>query len=514
METRYVIGLDMGTTTIKAVFFDTKENKIVTTQIEESYPIKAEHPDFIEYDPKTVRELVKCVLKRGFDTGIDPNEVAGLCSVDYTVIALLVDDEGKPLTNCVHYNDFRHLKEAEELQEKLGDLCVQRNNNYLGMFNGLPKQYWWRKHRPEIYKKTDKFVTLVAWINHELTGNWAQSRSAAGFYGNYNAYTREWDKEITELCGMSIDKFPPLADAWQVIGEVTEEAAAEWGLAKGTKVLAGADDASPVAITLGVINPGECFMSAGSGANVVVNSKNMVCHETALSYPHCIPGLNMATGVLNSTGLSYKWMRNNLAAAEEQLAKLSGSDTYEYMNALAAKSSPGSNGVIFLPYLDGDFTPNNDPNAKGVFFGLDSSTTRGDLFRAVMEGVAFSLLDCMQMLLSLGGGEPSSIVIAGGIAKSRLWLQILADVCGLPVSLPEELEGAPFGCAILCGITCGMYRDYRDAVEKAVKINRNVAVPDAKNKEIYADMYKVYKGLYPKLKSAYAELEAIKEKYK
>ena len=507
-----MIGVDLGTTTIKAVFVDARNSRIATTQTEEIFPSKSDNPDFIEYKAEDWVTSTKKVLARGFKTGIDPEEVAGICFLDFTVMAFMVDEKGLPLNNPVHYNDFRHLKEADELVEMVGELCVGHNGNYMGMYNGLAKQYWWKKNKPEIVEKAKYFATGVVWIGYMLTGKWGQSRSSAGFYGQYNAYTGQWDNEILELAGMPVEKFPPLIDAWDVLGEVTEEAAKEWGLAAGTKVFGGMDDASPVALTSGAIKDGQCFISAGSGANVVVNTSKPLSHPTALTYPHCIPELFMTITVLSSTGLSYKWVRDQLGGMEEALSRLTGNDSYTYLNQQAELSPPGSNAVIFLPYLDGDYTPNNDPNAKGCFIGIGTSTKRSDIFRSVLEGVGYSFLSSIILIRELGG-TLNELVITGGITKSRLWLQIISDITGLSISLPDEPEGAPLGSALVAAVGCGLYKNYEEAVKKVVNINKNAVLPNHENHQLYQELFKVYQSLYPQLKGAFAQLADIKNKY-
>jgi xylulokinase len=305
--------------------------------------------------------------------------------------------------------------------------------------------------------------------------------------------------------------FPKLYDSWEIVGGVTEEAARLTGLSAGTPVVAGVDDAAPVALTTGVITAGQAYISVGSGANIAANTDGPVSHPTILTYPHCVPGLYMAITVLSSTGLSNKWMRNNLCQAEAAVASITGEDPYDYMGKAAEKAKPGSGGIIFLPYLDGDYTPNNDPNARACFVGIGTSSTKADLLRATLEGVAFSILDNIELIRELGGNL-DEIVLAGGIAKSKLWLQIIADVTGCVISLPEETEGAAFGGALVAGIGTGLYENAETAIQKTVKIRRGVCNPDPKNHELYTEMYEIYKGLYPALKQTYARLGELREK--
>jgi xylulokinase len=306
--------------------------------------------------------------------------------------------------------------------------------------------------------------------------------------------------------------FPKLYDAWEIVGRVTEQAALETGLAQGTPVLGGVDDASPVAIATGAVSEGQCYLSVGSAANVVVNAAGVISHPTTITYPHCIPGLHMLIAVLSSTGLSYKWMRNAFGQMEETMARTTGEDAYDYMNRAAALSPPGSNAVVFLPYLDGDYTPNNDANARGCFVGMGTRTTKNDMLRAVMEGVGFSILASILLIRELGG-KLEEIILTGGIAKSSLWLQIIADITGLCISLPEETEGAPFGSAIVAGLGTGVFSDYDDAVARMVRIRRSVAVPDPALGGLYRELFAVYQGLYPKLADTYEKLAQIRQTY-
>lgn len=511
MKKKILVGIDLGTTTLKAVFLDASLSKIVTTQIEEITPAKADNPSYFEFDPMDWWKGTINLLKRGYANGVNLEEIAGICFSGWTVMSLLVDEKGNPLTRAVHYNDMRHLAEVQELEKLIGKECVEKNGNYMGIYNGFAKQYWWKKNHPEIFAKTFHVMTEASWMTYKLTGVWSWNRTEAGFYAPYNAKTRDWDEGLLKKVGFPKELYPKLFNSWEIVGKVTEEAAHFTGLAAGTPVVAGADDAAPVALTTGVISAGQAYVSVGSGGNIAANMNKPVSHPTILTYPHCIPGLTMAITVMSSTGLSYKWMRNNLCQDDSAKASLSGEDPYVLMNKEAETSKPGANGVIFLPYLDGDYTPNNDPNARGCFVGMGTSTTKGDLLRATLEGVAFSILDNVNLIRELGGNL-DEIVLAGGIAKSKLWLQIIADVTGCTISLPEETEGTAFGDALIAGLGTGVYENIETAIKKTVKIRKDVNVPDPKNHEHYTELFEIYKNLYPALKQTFARLAEMREK--
>jgi xylulokinase len=513
MSKKILIGIDIGTSTVKAVFLNAESGSIVTTQTEEIFNVKAENPDWLEYNADEWWEYTKRILNRGLKEGnIDPKDVAGVCFGGWTVMAFMVDENGKPINNPTHYGDMRHMDEVEELNQRIGNICVDKNGNYIGMYSGTAKQLWWKNKRPDVYKKAKYFVTETSWINWKLTGVWGWNRPEAGFYSQYNTHTRQWDKEILDKVGFSESMFPKLYDAWEKVGEVTAKASEDTGLAVGTPVFAATDDATPVAITTGSIENGQCYLSIGSGGNICANSAGVVSHPTCIVYPHCVPNLNLVVTVISSMGVSYKWMRNTFAQAETAVAQMTGEDPYSFMNKEAELSRPGAGGIVFLPYLEGDYTPNNDANARGAFIGISSNNTKNDMLRAVLEGSSMAVWSNIQLIEKLGGVKFKEIIITGGPAKSKIWLQIISDVTGCAISLPEETEGAPFGNAIVAGVGTGVYKNYAEAVQKMVRIKRNVCIPDMKNHEIYSEIFPIYEGLYSKLADTYDALANIKKK--
>jgi xylulokinase len=304
-----------------------------------------------------------------------------------------------------------------------------------------------------------------------------------------------------------------LYDAWEQIGTVTVEAAGETGLAAGTPVFAGADDATPVAITTGSIKNGQCFLSIGSAGNICANTVGVVSHPTCIFYPHCVPQLNLVCTVISSMGASYKWMRSILFGDGGHSESLSGDERYERMNREAQTSRPGAGGIIFLPYLEGDYTPHNDVQARGVFIGMDINTTQGDMLRAVMEGTAMAVLSNLQLIEKLGEVALTEIIVTGGPTKSNLWMQTIADITACSISLPEESEGAPFGNAIIAGVGAGLFASFDDAVTKMVHIDRHVYTPNPANRKMYDAMYGVFSSLYANLAATYASMAEIKQLY-
>jgi xylulokinase len=509
MGKNILIGIDIGTTTIKAVFLDTDGEKILGTELEEITQIR-KRPDWAEYDAAVWWDSVKMVLSRGITSlKIDPGSVAGICCGGFTVAGFMVDREGNPLNNPTHYTDMRHLGEVEDLKEKIGKKAVEINNNAMGPYNTLPKQVWFRNHEPELFRKAKYFMTEAGWIVYKLTGEWSCNRSEAGFCAQYDYKTGQWSEEILDAVGIPVDMFPPLFDAWEKVGEVTVKASEETKLAQGTPVFAGTDDAGPAAVTTGVIREGQCCLSLGSGCNIGSNISKPLFHPTCLFYPHCIPGLYMFISVMVSVGINYKWVRDTVARTELSMASLLDEDPYALMEKEAAGSRPGSGGVLMLPYLEGEYTPIDDSNARAVFAGISSSTSRGDIMRSVMEGTAMSLLHNIVTIEELGGNL-KELMVTGGPVRSRTWMQIVADVTGRPVSIPEESDGAPFGNAIVAGFGAGIFPDYETAVKKMVRVKRNAFVPNKENSARYREIFDVYLKLYPALKEIFGDLSAIR----
>ena len=511
MEKHILVGIDIGTSTLKVVFADAKSYKILTTQTEEIKPVKTENPDWIEYDPQDWLDGISRLLRQGFERGIESANIAAICFSGWTVTALFTDIDGHPLINAIHYNDMRHVVDLPELETLAGTQCVRQNGNYLGVYNGLAKQYWWKKHRPDVFKRVHSIHTEATWMVKRLTSIDAWNHAEAGFYGQYNIHTRNWDDDIINCVGFPPGIHPKLYDSWEIVGTVTKEAAALTGICEGTPVAAGADDASPVALTSGVLNAGQCFFSTGSAPNLAVNTLIPVSHPTIITHPHCIPNLITTMTVMSSSGISYRWARDALCQAESAAASITGDDPYVYMNRAAQAAPPGANGVIFLPYLDGDYTPNNDVNARGCFIGINSSTTKADMLRAVLEGVAFSLMDNMSLIRELGG-VLDEIVLTGGFSKSDIWMQIISDVTGCSITLPDESEGTALGDALIAGYGIGLFDSYKNAVDKFVSIRKNVFKPDKNNHLRYRQIYKIYKSLYATLKDTYEQLSQIRDK--
>ena len=506
------VGIDLGTSTIKAVFIDTATCEIITTQTEDVHPVKTENPDWVEYDPMDWWKGTLRLLKKGYEAGVDPSRIAGVAFTGWICMALFSDENGVPVTNAVHYTDMRHMSVLDELETLVGKQCVEKNANYLGMYSGMVKQYWWKKNRPEVFAKARRVHTEASWMIKKLTGIDAWNRPEAGFYSLYDFKTRDWDDEIIDAIGFDRELFPKLYDAWEIVGGVSEEAAELTGLVVGTSVVAGADDGSPVALATGVIEIGQSFMSSASGANLVANTAEPVSHPTIITFTHCIPGLISSQTVMSSTGASNKWVRDALCQAETAVAEITGGETFDYMNQAVKNASPGSGGVIFLPYLSGEFTPHGDSDARGCFIGIGSGTTKADMLRAVLEGVAFAILDNIMLIRDVGG-KLDEIIITGGLTKSDIWMQIIADVTGCALSLTEETEGSPFGGALLAGIGVGLFESYEDAVSKMVRINRNAYLPTPENTKLYANIFKVYQSLYPALKDVFTNLGTLRGQY-
>lgn len=515
MSKHILVGIDIGTSTCKAVFLDANTNSIVATELEEINPAPQKtHPEWVEYDAtewwSSLKSIVaKCIKK----CGIKPTDIAGISISGFTCMAFLVDEKGNPLNYPTHYNDMRHLAEVEILKCNIGDKLIEMNGNVMGIYNGLAKQLWFKHNRPDLMKEAKYFTTEVGWLNYKLTNEWSWNRPEAGFYGQYDYRSRQWSKEILDKVGIPVEMFPRLYDSWEKVGEVTELASQETGFAKGTPVFAGADDASPIALTTGAIRAGQCYISIGSSSNIITNLSKPAFHPTCIFYPHCIPSLYMFINMLSSTGTCYKWLRNTIARTEVNMAALLNDDPYKLMDRQVELSRPGSGGLIFLPYMDGEWTPINDPEARGVFLGLSSHTSRADIFRSVMEGTAMSILHNI-ILVEEQGIKLEEIVATGGPTKSKAWMQIIADVTGVPISLPHESEGAPYGNAVLAGIGAGVYKDYESAVKQIVRVDKNVYNPRHNYTEMYREIFEIYLNLYPALKKSFNDLAVIRQQLK
>jgi xylulokinase len=505
----YLLGIDIGTSGTKTVLFDKEGNTIASALGE--YPMYQPKVGWAEQNPEdwwnaTATTIKEVIIK----SGVKAEDIKGIGLSGQMHGLVMLDADNKVLRPSIIWCDQRTSKECDQITELVGKerLIEITANPALTGFTAS-KILWVRNNEPQVYEKVKKILLPKDYVRFMLTGAFATEVSDASGMQLLDIANRNWSDEVLEK--LSIDK-SLLADVYEsqeVTGHVTEEVAKLTGLAVGTPVVGGAGDQAAGAIGNGIVKPGVVSSTIGTSGVVFAYTDKVTIDPKGRvhTFCHAVPNTWHVMGVTQGAGLSLKWFRDNFCNSEKETAELMEVDPYELMNVQASKVTPGCDGLIYLPYLMGERTPHLDPLAKGVFFGLSARHGKRDMLRAVMEGVAYSLKDCMEIIKDMGI-DVTEVRASGGGGKSKLWRGIQADLFNADVVTINSSEGGALGVALLAGVGAGVYSSVQEACETVIKVVSKQEAA-AENVDIYEKYYTVYKNLYPALKEQYKAVADI-----
>ena len=493
-----LLGLDAGTSSVKAVLLDLRGNLCAVCQAE--YPLHHIRPAWVEQDPedwwqatcKAVRETLAKVPHAA-------ERVLGLAVSSQAPTLLPLDRDGRPLRPAMIWMDRRAEAEAVRLAELLGAEEIHRiTGNRPDAFYGAARLLWLRNHEPGVLKRTWQFAQVNGYINYRLTGRLTIDPAHALLMQMRNYATGEWSEALCSACGVEPAQLPEVMEGHRIQGEVTVEAAGATGLRAGTPVMAGTVDSPAAALEAGVTEPGIAVEMTGTSTVVIIPNDRGLTEPALIAMPHALPGIHLLLGAMVSSGGCLRWFRDQLGQPEMQAAKERGTDAFDLLTQQAAQVGTGSEGVIFLPYMMGERSPLWHTNARGVFFGLSLATSKAALVRSILEGAAFTLRHNVEVA-ARAGAEVREMRSVGGCSRSDLWNRIKADVLGLPVLLPRTSVGSPFGAAILAGMGAGVFPDVRKSLLEMVRLDRCFE-PNQANHEKYTRIYQVFRNIYEHLK--------------
>ena len=512
---KYMIGLDYGTGGGKACIID--EHADVLAYSFQEYPIYVDKPSWSEHDAEnywalacgTIRDCMK-------KAGISPQEIQGIGISSAQPCLVMVDKDGRPINRAYNLMDRRAVKEVEWLREQIGvDEIFQINGNRIEDYPTMVNIMWEKNNRPDDYARIWKTLTIDGFVRLRMTGRAAMSYSHGGFWGvAYDIRKKEFNRELMDKLGIDMELMPDLYPCEYIVGTVTERAAEELGLVPGIPVCAGQGDCTAGFVGGGAIAPGDVQINLGTcGVMGVVNDSrefiDLVCND-AYTTNSCNDFISIA--VVLTGGQVLRYIRDNFCQMEHATAKLmSDMDVYDIMNKEAEKVPAGSEGLIVLPYLMGERTVLWDAYARGTVFGLSLHHTKGHLIRAMMEGVAYALYDNYRLMLEKGIKANAPIILNEGGAKSKLWRRIITDVFNVPTAFVENRVGAPYGDAILAGVSVGVFEDFSIAKEKVNYID--YMEPNQETHERYMEYFEIYRNLYAHLKNDFTDLYQVAKKY-
>ncbi|WLR51656.1 xylulokinase [Bacillus tianshenii] len=510
MGSELILAHDIGTTGNKATLFSDDGSIIGSTfyGYETSFP----KVGWAEQNPldwwKAVCISTKQLLSK-FE--VNPNNIASVTFSGQMMGCVLVDYEGNPLRKAIIWADMRAEQEAAMLKDQLGMEKVYRitGHRISSSYSGA-KLKWIKNNQPELYQQAYKALQAKDFLVQRLTGQFATDYSDASGMNLLDISTKEWSEEILKAWEIDEAILPDVYPSTHVIGKVTDKAAEETGLTPGTPVVIGGGDGCCAAAGVGVVAEGDAFTYIGSSAWVALATEKPLFDPEMKTYTwvHLDETKYSPNGTMQAAGASYQWIRDHLYSNEHKLAKQNDESIYHLMNNFAEQSPPGSNRLLYLPYLMGERAPRWNPDARGTFLGLHVKHNRSDMTRAVMEGVTFNLNVILKALIQ-AGASIDKMWILGGAAKSDVWKQIFADVYQLELSVPHLLdEATSMGAAITGAVGVGILKDFEEA--KSWVYEREVIKPKAENQQIYQQLHDIFDQSYEQLKPIYERLAHIK----
>ncbi len=500
-----LIGLDIGTTGCKAVIF-TMDGDILGRAARE-YPILTPQPNWAEQDAELVWLLAwECLREAVAQAHSDPPVAMALSCQGEAVMP--VDADGNPLRPVILGMDTRTTAQNQWLAERFGaEWLFERTGMPMHTINTLPKLLWLQQHEPDLWRQAHQFLLYEDFFIRRFTGRAVVSHCLASRTQMYDPQTCDWADDILTACGIERERLAPLAAGEvAVVGVLRPELAAELGLAHDLIVASGGHDQACAACGSGVIEPGLAMVSTGTAEVVEVALPTPTLapalRDGGISvYRHVVPGMHLAMTLNHSGGLSLRWFRDTIGALETEQARASGQNAYDL---ILAGAPHGPTPVFVLPHFAGSGTPTLDVASKGAFLGMTFATDRPTLAKAVLEGLTFELRQNLDLLRQAGVAIDSLHAVGGG-ARSDLWLQLKADICNIPLNVPQVTEAACLGAALLAGTAASVYADLRAAVARTVRMSKRVE-PNPTACAAYEPRYRLYLEIYPTLRDLQARL--------
>ena len=488
MRPMLYVGVDLGTSAVKLLLMD--EAGTIKNIVSKEYPLFFPRPGWSEQNPSDWYEKTMEGLQELLE-GVDKTQVAGISFGGQMHGLVVLDDTDQVIRPAILWNDGRTGKETEYLntvigKEKLSDYTA--NIAFAGFT--APKILWMKENEPENFARIKKIMLPKDYLAYRLSGTFCTEYSDASGMLLLDVKNKCWSKEMLTICGIQKEQLPSLYESYEVVGNVKADVAEYLGISGDVKVIAGAGDNAAAAVGTGTVGDGCCNISLGTSGTIFISSggfqvdKNNALH----SFAHADGGYHLMGCMLSAASCNKWWM--------DEILK-----TKDYKEEQEGIVSLGENPVFFLPYLMGERSPHNNPDARAMFIGMSMDTTREQMTQAVLEGVAFGLRDSLEVARSLGI-KIEKTKICGGGAKSALWKQIIANVMNLTVEVIESEEGPGLGAAMLAAVGCGEYPDIKAAADAIVKVKEQIE-PEPQLVAKYEERYQKFKQIYPTVKQLF-----------
>ena len=489
---KYLLGIDFGGGASKATLIDINGKIISENTVE--YPTLYPEVGACEQDPKdwinALCENSKALISK---SGIDSGDILAIAIDSATHTSLVCDKDFKPLRNAIHWTDTRSRKQADKLREEMGEEIFEKSFHKPDTIWTLPQLIWLKQSEPQTFSKIRYIFFEKDYVRYYLTDVFCTDYIEAEGSMLFDCNKMAWDSKLCELAGITAEMLPKIVNPTDIIGSVTENAAKTTGLAVGTPVICGTTDTVMEVFASGAVKKGDVTVKLATAGRICVITDKPYPDRHLVNYSHIAKGFWYPGTATKSCAASYRWYRDTFGGE------------YKELDNGAANLPIGCDGLIFHPYLNGELTPYADPMLCGSFTGVRATHTKDHFTRAVLEGVAYSLLDSKLYLDSLGIDYNNVATAIGGGTKGKLWRQMIADTLGIALKTTESSDSS-FGSAMLAGIAVGIFESAQDAVEKCVK-PIDITYPNRDNTPKYREVFKVYKKIHDALAPIYSERE-------
>jgi len=502
----YLAGIDLGSTSLKCVIYDLAGNVIAShTHPTERYNPYPDHPEWTVWQPEQIWGGTAAAMKKAVAMLDDPRHIKGVAVTGMGMDGVPVDEQGNCLYPFISWHDPRTEEQLQWWENNIGaERTFGVGGNTLWRFNTALRLLWMAEHEPGILARTDKWLLIEDFLNFMLCGRRATDYTMASCTLLFDQRKRDWSQDILNQSGIDRRLLCDAYPSGTLLGEVTEKASKATGLPVGTPVVLGGHDYLCSALPVGAFEPGVVLDVTGTWEIVLATipapiltpevQRLGVTVETHVARDiYAVWGGAVASDML-------EWYRKEYGFEAQQRAEKVGGVDWDYLMIEALASPAGARGAMFLPHMSAAGCPVVDTRSLGAFVGLSSFVQRGDMLRAIIEGLDYQVLDIVTALKNGLGIKPDRLVVVGGSTRNSFWMQNKADITGLPIDVPEVEEATPLGAAILAGIGVGLYRNEQDAFERVYKKGKTYQ-PDSQLASRYAEWYQIYKQLYPVLKS-------------
>lgn len=502
MNNKYLLGVDFGGGASKATLLSSEGNIIATASNE--YPTYYPYNGWVEQNPvdlyTTFVGNVRMILEK---SGVDPEDIValGISAASQTGVYLTEDDV--VVRNSIYWTDKRSAEYAEYLNSTAGDKIYAMCHNTPTTARTLTHIMWLREHEPENYRRIKKIMFIKDYVRYCLTGDFVTDYIDAMGSLMMDVKNNCWSKWLCDFAGVDIATLPKILNPTDIVSPLSEQACKETGLSQRTKVIVGSTDTVMEVYANGAITPGQMTVKLATAGRICPITEKNLENPLLVNYKHVVPGLWYPGTGTKSSAASYRWYRDVLAGEEKAKAIKDEMDPYVIMDRSADKIAPGSDNLFFHPYLQGELTPYFDVNLRASFVGACSYHTKGHFNRAVLEGVAFSLKDCYNVIISMDLKITEASIIGGG-SKSPLWRQMVSDMLGIKL-IKTENNDSSLGSAMLAGVASRMFASFDESVQKCVRI-QEIIKPDFDNYKIYNKQFVTYKKIHDALAPIYAQL--------